>query len=62
MQAPNEKEIESFDDFISRIDQFSDHVREGKEIKKPVMNNSFINYILPAFSRTKARADMGINM
>ncbi len=60
-QAPNKKEKEKkgFDDFISGLDRLAGLIKEGKEIKKPVIKNSLTSYILPAFSRTRAKQEMG---
>ena len=57
-QATDEKEKEDFDDFISRLDRLAGQIKEGGKVK-PVIKNSFTSYILPAYSRTKARHDMG---
>jgi ferredoxin len=58
-QAPNEKEMKNFNNFISEFDALLKKIKEGKEIKRPIIKNDLISYILPAFSRIKARQDMG---
>ena len=58
-QAPDEREMKKFDNFISELDGLLGSIRESKEIKRPIIRNNFINYILPAFARTKAKQDMG---
>lgn len=59
-QAPSKKEREGFDTFISELDRLFGYIKEGKKIKKLAIKNSFLTYILPAFSRTKAKEDMGL--
>ena len=58
-QAPNKKEMKNFDNFISEFDGLLNYIKEGKEIKKPIMGNNFLGYILPAYARTHAKQDMG---
>lgn len=59
LQAPDEKEIKGFNGFISKLDHLIELMKEGKEIKRPVMSNSFMSSIVPAFARTRGRVDMG---
>lgn len=57
--APNEKELGKFNNFISELDQIIEDIQNGKEIKKAKISIGFLNSILPKRSRTKAREDMG---
>jgi len=58
-QAPNEKEMNDFDGFISELEQLLNYLKEGKEIKGKKVSIGLLNSLLPTFSRTKARKDMG---
>lgn len=57
--APNDKEMGKFNNFISELEQIIKDIKEGKEIKKAKIRIGFLNSILPKRSRTKAREDMG---
>ncbi len=55
-QAPNVKEMSKFNDFIHELDQV---IISGREQKRKNIFPGFINCLMPAFSVTKAREDMG---
>ncbi len=57
-QAPNEKEMKRFNGFISDLDGLLGDIKEGREIKRG-LDISLLNRLLPVFSRTRARKDMG---
>jgi len=58
-QAPSKKEINDFNSFISELDQLCYLLKKGKEIKRKKIRIGLLNSLLPMFSRTKARRDMG---
>ncbi|MBU0455905.1 MAG: EFR1 family ferrodoxin, partial [Gammaproteobacteria bacterium] len=58
-RAPSKKEMNEFNTFISELNRFIYILGEGKEIKRKKMNIGLLNSLLPMFSRTKARKDMG---
>ncbi|MBU4444819.1 EFR1 family ferrodoxin [bacterium] len=58
-QAPSKKEMNEFNSFISELDQLLYFLGEGKEIQRKKMSVGLLNSLLPAFSRSKARKDMG---
>lgn len=57
--APEEEEMEKFNRFISALDQMFSDIQAGKEVKGQKIKLGFLNSLMPAFSRTKARKDMG---
>lgn len=58
-QAPSKKEINDFNSFISELDQFCYLLKKGEEIKRKKIRIGLLNNLLPMYSRTKARRDMG---
>ncbi len=65
-QAPSNKEMNEFNLFISELNRIIYDHSEGKEIKRNLqirqmgkINIGLLNSLLPMFSRTKARKDMG---
>ena len=54
-QAPNDKELKNFKDFISQLNSQVAQLGKGKELKKGKVKGA----MLPAFPRTKAKDDMG---
>ncbi|MCP4543167.1 MAG: 4Fe-4S dicluster domain-containing protein [Chloroflexi bacterium] len=57
--APNEKQLQSFDTFISELEQLLTSIKEGQEINRQKVRIGLVNSILPVFPRTRAREDMG---
>ena len=57
--APREEEMERFNRFISALDQMFSDMQAGKEVRGQKIKPGFLNSLMPAFSRTKARKDMG---
>lgn len=55
-QAPNEKEMRRFNKFISELDLI---ISDGRKLNRKNIWPGFLNRLLPAFSVTKARKDMG---
>lgn len=58
-KAPNKKEKDDFNTFISRLNKLIGEIKDRKEIKKIPIKKSFLTYILPAFPRTRAKKVMG---
>lgn len=58
-RAPNEKEMNDFNNFISELNKLIYLLKEGKEIKRKKISIGLLNRLLPMFSRTKARRNMG---
>lgn len=56
---PDEKELADFKEFIADLNEIIDSYQKGKEIKKRKLKVGILGKTLPAFSRTKARDDMG---
>jgi ferredoxin len=57
--SPSEKELKSFNDFISKLDTIIAQMGEGNEVAKGKMEISLPFHFLPGFSRTKAKRNMG---
>jgi ferredoxin len=57
--APDEKKMSGFDTFISEIEQLLRNAKEGQRIEARRVRIGLLGSILPAFPRTRARADMG---
>jgi len=57
--APGEEKMEKFEDFISALDQMLSDIQAGKEVSGQKVGIGFRNSLMPAFSRTRARKDMG---
>ena len=57
--APKEEEMEKFSGFISDLDQMFGDIKAGKEVRGQKIKLAFPFSVLPAFSRTRARKDMG---
>jgi len=58
-EAPNEKEMRSFDAFISELGQLLERTKEGQRIEKKKVRIGLVNSVVPTYSRTTARRDMG---
>jgi ferredoxin/flavodoxin len=58
-QAPNEKEMNKFNSFISELDKSLFLLDKGKEIQKKNISIGLLNSLLPMWSRDKARKYMG---
>lgn len=58
-QAPNEKEMKNFNKYISGLDQLIYELNRGNELRRVKIRPGLLNSLLPAFSITKARDDMG---
>ncbi|NOZ63569.1 MAG: hypothetical protein GXO71_01225 [Caldiserica bacterium] len=58
-QAPNEKEMADFENFISELDQLFSRIKEGSRVERKRVRISLLNTLLPAFPPAKARKDMG---
>jgi ferredoxin/flavodoxin len=58
-QAPNENELKRFNDFILSLKQNFDLMSQKIEIKAEKISIGIITTLLPAYSRTKARKEMG---
>lgn len=58
-EAPSKKEMKDFDHFILELNQLFNNIKEGKEVKRKRISMGLSNCLLPNFSRTKARRDMG---
>jgi ferredoxin/flavodoxin len=57
--APDGKEMAAFGAFISELGQFLERAQEGQQVESKKARIGLLNSILPSFSRTKARKDMG---
>ncbi len=57
--SPNEKELQKFNEFISEFGEMLGQFEAGKDIGPPKVQIGMLNRILPSFSRTAARKDMG---
>lgn len=57
--APSEKELHEFDEFIAELDQIIAEAKAGDEVKKRKVRVGLLNRLLPMFSRRRARDDMG---
>lgn len=58
-QAPNEKEINNFNKFISELDYFIYYLENRNEPQIKKIRVGLLNSLMPAYSFTKAREDMG---
>lgn len=58
-QAPSKKEVNEFISFISELDRLLIFLDKGKEIQRKNISIGLLNSLLPMYSRTKARKDMG---
>lgn len=58
-QAPDEKEMNKFNNFIFKLDQLFNLLKEGKKIKKKKISISLLANLLPMFPRSIARKFMG---
>lgn len=58
-QAPDDKEMKTFNKFISGLDQLICELDRGNELMRAKIRPGLLNSLLPAFSITKARDDMG---
>lgn len=56
--APNEKELNKFNQFLDNFDRIIAELKTGKEVK-PKIEIGFLNRLLPSLSRDRARKDMG---
>lgn len=59
LQAPNEKEMKHFNDFIMKLDKLALLIQEKKEIKEKKIRVSIFNMLIPTHSRKHASKDMG---
>jgi ferredoxin len=58
-QAPDEKELRLFDNFVARIDAICKAIAEGSTVPKDRVSIGIMDRLLPSFGRDKARRDMG---
>lgn len=58
-QAPNDRELTAFKRFISGLDNSLGLLSEGRELSAQKLNAGFIYRLLPSFSRTRSKNDMG---
>jgi len=58
-QAPNNRELSNFNEFISMLKQSFDLIDKKMEVKVKGVSIGFMGYLLPNYPRTKARQDMG---
>lgn len=58
-QAPNDKELNRFNNFIFSLKQTFELMDQKKEIINQKISEGLIATLLPTYSRTKARKDMG---
>jgi len=58
-QAPSEKEMNAFRKFVAELEEVCSRLKGGQEIRKKRIRIGLLNSVLPTFSRTKAREDMG---
>lgn len=58
-QAPNEKEMKDFNKFITVLDRLFNELNRDNEIGRAKIKIGLLNSLMPAFSLTKARDDMG---
>ena len=59
-QAPNEKELEEFKEFIAGLENNCGLLSEGKDVPARKIKAGFIYNLLPSFSRKRSKHDMGI--
>ena len=59
-QAPNEKELKAFKDFVAQLDKSLGLFSEGKDVRAKKIKTGFIYNLLPSFSRTRSKNDMGL--
>jgi len=59
-QAPNEKELKEFNRFISGLEESFNLLRNGKEVKEKKRIADILIGMLPVFSRTRSKKEMGI--
>ncbi|MFC1866378.1 flavodoxin family protein [Chloroflexota bacterium] len=57
--SPNQKELGQFDAFISRLDDILESIRNNKIPKKTKVKIGLLGTIMPIFSPTRAKIDMG---
>lgn len=57
--APNPKEFDAFNAFITKLDRIFENIKEEKPPTHEPINLGFWNGILPAFPRTKSKKDFG---
>jgi ferredoxin/flavodoxin len=59
-QAPNEKELKEFNRFISGLEESFNLLRNGKKVRVKMRITDILVRILPVFSRTRSKKEMGI--
>ncbi len=59
-QAPNEKELKAFKSFVADLDENCGLLCEGKDVAAKKIRANFIYNLLPSFSRTRSKHDMGL--
>jgi len=57
--SPNQKEMDRFDAFISRLDGMLESIRTNKTPEKEKLKVGLLGTIMPAFPPTSAKKDMG---
>jgi ferredoxin/flavodoxin len=57
--APNRREMEDFNGFISNLDRLFSILKRGGELERKKIYVGPLNCLLPSFSRTRARKNMG---
>jgi ferredoxin len=57
-QAPNEKELKAFKSFVSNLEGIGDRISQKKEVPEARISAGIFS-LLPTFSRTRSRDDMG---
>jgi ferredoxin len=59
-QAPSERELRQFNQFIAGLDEVVGHLKEGRDVIRKKSSIGFLNSLIPSLSRTRSRDDMGI--
>ncbi len=58
-QAPNEKEMAGFVNFISELERLFHRIKEGSRVERKKTSISILSILLPVFPPAKARRNMG---
>ncbi len=58
-QAPNEKELEAFKRFVNNLEAACDQISRKKEVGNGKVPVGLLYSLLPTFSRTRSKRDMG---
>jgi len=58
-QAPNDRELRTFKNFVAALATICNQISQNKEIAKRKISIGLLYYLLPEFSRTRSKHDMG---